>query len=133
MIFELLEVLRQYATEKLATASNMGERDVGDSHAGYYLGFLRDQQKALEGSGQQQALANISLEMPNLRKAWRWAAEYQEVAGLALALDTLALFYYMNSLFAEAADNFGLAADRLALIRADAENAIIICVNDLCS
>jgi tetratricopeptide (TPR) repeat protein len=123
--FELLEVLRQYATEKLTIASSMGERDVGDTHAGYYLGFLRDQEKALEGSEQQQALADISLEMPNVRKAWRLAAEYKEVTGLAQALDSLALFYYMNSLFAEAADNFGLAADHLALTRDDAQNDLI--------
>jgi len=123
--FELLEVLRQYANEKLASASSPGERDVGDSHAGYYLGFLNDQQNALKGSGQQQALSDISLEMPNLRKAWRWAAEYQEVAGLAQALDTLALFYYMNSLFAEGADNFGLAAGRLVKVQDDARNDLI--------
>jgi len=86
---------------------------------------LKDQQKALEGSGQQQALADISLEMPNLRRAWRWAAECHEVAGLGQALDTLALFYYMNSLFAEGADNFGLAAGRLALIRDDTQNDLI--------
>jgi len=33
--FELLEVLRQYANEKLASASSTSERDIGDSHAGY--------------------------------------------------------------------------------------------------
>ena len=46
-------------------------------------------------------------------------------AGLAQALDTLALFYYMNSLFAEGADNFGLAADRLATIRDDPRHELL--------
>ncbi len=120
--FELLEVLRQYASEKLVAASGATETDAADNHASYYLGFLGSQLAALRGEGQQLALSRISNELPNIRKAWRWAAQQQKIELVDMSLDALALYYYMHSLFAEGADIFQLAASNLVSIIPDGQD-----------
>ena len=114
--YELLEVLRQYASEKLveAEAGAGEEREVRERHARFYLGFLQQQRDALQESRQQEALAEIRLEIENLRAAWRWAVTQGQVAAVDQALEGLALFYYMRSWFQEGEEQFSQAAACLA-------------------
>lgn len=111
--FELLAVVRQYAAEKLTGAGKKDEREAHSQHAAYYLTFLRDQYAAISGGQQREALAIISQEMANIRTAWHYAVEQRRVDLIEPALDSLALFYYMRSWFAEGSSSFGLAAEQL--------------------
>ncbi len=112
--FELVEVIRHYAAEKLAVESGPNEIELNDKFARYYLGYLGAREEDLHTSRQQSALAEIDREMTNIRNAWRWASSHGEVSLLESALGALSLFYYMRSRFAEGETNFALAADKLA-------------------
>jgi tetratricopeptide (TPR) repeat protein len=89
-------------------------RTILDRHARYYLSLLGQRRVDLQGSRQQEAAADIAMNMANIRAAWHHAAGRADAPALAQALDTLALFYYMRSWFAEGEAAFGRAAEVLA-------------------
>lgn len=114
--YELLDVLRQYAAEQLETNKDEINR-TREQHSAFYLQLLHQQEGVLKGSNQHEAVASISQNIKEIRSAWRWAVQHQGISGLSRALETLGLFYYMRSWFAEGADLFGHATRELALKR----------------
>lgn len=122
--YELLDTLRQYAAEKLETNDDEAGR-IREQHAAFYLQFLHQQLEVLIGSNQHKAVAGISQNIREIRSAWRWSIQHQDISGLSRALEALGLFYYMRSWFAEGADLFGLAARELELRRNEPEVGMV--------
>lgn len=115
--YQIHPLLRQYATEKLGDAP-----PVAQSHAAYYLDFL-----AAQGSGEQPAeRAAIRADLPNIRTAWHWTADQQNLADLARVAPTLHNFYSVQSWFQAGIDAFQAA---LAAVPAEpnAEQAGPLC------
>lgn len=117
--YELQDVLRQYAAEKLTAATDVTEIALRDRHSYYYLTFLQQPQPDLQGGQQMEALAAIAQEMENIRAAWNWAILQGDATTLQHAADTLALFFYMQSRSQEAEAMFAQAAGRLAELAYD--------------
>jgi len=116
--YELPELVRQYAAEKLAEATEAERSAVLDRHCCYYTGLL-DQRKAdLRGSRQQEALAEINQEVENIRAAWRRALMVGDVDLIERATEGLFLFYEMRSWFSEGAEFFAEAAACLSELHA---------------
>ncbi|GAB4205060.1 MAG: BTAD domain-containing putative transcriptional regulator [Roseiflexaceae bacterium] len=104
MRYDLLEVVRLYAAEKLAEAARSDPAEptaVCDLHRDYYLELLRDRTGELRGGRQQEALAEIAREIENIRQAVRWAISRNHIHGIDQALEGLFHFYNMRSWFAE--------------------------------
>ena len=85
--YELHELLRQYAAEKLAAASPDAVSATRERHARHYLGALAERRSALMGSGVAQARDELRRELDNLRVAAEWAvaAWADDEARVALA------------------------------------------------
>lgn len=111
--YEILESLRHFAAEKHMAAEKTADR-LSERHSAYYLGFLAARLVELRGERQQAAVREIAQEIGNIRAAWRSAVERSELAGLAGAHESLAMFYYMRSWFEEGESNFALASNALA-------------------
>jgi DNA-binding SARP family transcriptional activator/predicted ATPase len=119
--YEMLELVRQYAADKLAEARRGGDTaDVFERHGRYYLGMLRQRKAELRGSRQQAALAEINLEIENIRAAWRWAVTAARVDLIEQAAESLFFFYEMRSWFSEGVEAFAQAAALLAALHAAA-------------
>jgi tetratricopeptide (TPR) repeat protein len=103
--YQLLEVVRQYAEEKL-TKNVTEARQVHDRHCYYYLIFLESRQTHLQGDKQPEALAGIGAEIENVRAGWRWAVSQRKVELIERALVSLFHFYDMRSWFQEGEDVF---------------------------
>ncbi len=116
--FELLEVLRQFAAEKLEETSDEGSQ-VQERHTAYYLNFLSMQRDALQGSDQGASVARVSQNIGEIRAAWQKAIRNHDFQALSGALEPLGLFYYMRSWFAEGAELFQQATQELELSRDD--------------
>jgi DNA-binding SARP family transcriptional activator/predicted ATPase len=114
--YELLDVLRQFASEQLEKHEEEAIQ-VRERHAAFYLDYLNKQQEALQGKDQYEAVAKISQNIKQIRSAWQWAVQHKDVSGLSKALDALGLFYYMRSWFTEGADSFNQAAAELESLR----------------
>lgn len=113
--FELLEAVRQYAAEQLAN-----DRAARDAHCSYFTHFLEVLKDELTGAGQTRALAEVSLELDNVRAAWHWAAERRRTDDIDRSVETLSRYYDIKALNAEALELFNTAAEAL---RAGADKA----------
>jgi DNA-binding SARP family transcriptional activator/predicted ATPase len=118
--YEILESLRHFAARKQA-ASAEGTEQINYRYSIYFLEFLACRLGELRGGRQKAAVDEIALEISNIRAAWRLAVERNDLATLAGALESLALFYYMRSWFAEGETSFALAINGLLQSNPDPE------------
>jgi len=95
------EVIKEYVAERLAALPR--ERDqLLDRFAGYFLAYLADEESALKGPQQKEAMQRIHTELPNIRAAWHHASERHDIASLSQAAMSLFIYYDMGGHLAEA-------------------------------
>jgi predicted ATPase/Tfp pilus assembly protein PilF len=110
--YEWLEVLRQYAEQKLGEQPQEMDQ-ARDLHCGYYSRFLHQREEPLKGARQKEALAEIREEIENVRAAWQTMVERLKADEMEQALESLFHFYNMQSWFQEGAEAFGSAVKSL--------------------
>jgi tetratricopeptide (TPR) repeat protein len=114
--YEIHELLRQYAAERLAAEPDHRSATL-DRHCEYYAAALARWDAALKGPGQQAALAEMEREIENARAAWAWAVkgvhERTQVELLAQALDGLCRFFDWRVRFEDGVAMCRAAAERL--------------------
>ena len=127
--YQIHELLRQYAAEKLvewplSSTPQQGEDraaslplggiegglSVQDRHSTYYAEILHQREAALKGPDQLIALAEIEADIENVRIAWAWAVQHQQVDQIEQGLESLGRFYEWKGLYHE-----GEAACRMAV------------------
>jgi predicted ATPase/DNA-binding XRE family transcriptional regulator len=96
------ELARQYAWAQLATTPDEADQ-AQHTHAAYYTAFLGARFAALIGAGQQEAAAEIALEIDNIRAAWRWACDHGDAAAIGAATHSLTQFYLLRGFLYEGA------------------------------
>ncbi|MEZ4616810.1 MAG: NB-ARC domain-containing protein [Caldilineaceae bacterium] len=106
--YELHELVRQYAAEKLIL--DPASPALHERHARYYLALLHRQMDDLSGRQLQSRQGNVSADLDNIRAGWEWAAESREVMLIGSALEDLCRFYEWQGRYAE-----GVAASRLSV------------------
>jgi predicted ATPase len=87
--FSMLETIRQFAEEHLV-ASGAAE-EVRAAHAGYYAGRQADVLALWDSPRQREAYAWITVELANVRTAFRWAADQGDL-DVAAPIATFAAF-----------------------------------------
>ena len=123
--YEMLEVVRQYAAEKLR---ELGEEEKQrERHGLHYLRFLEERERLLKGEKEKEALEEIQRELGNVREAWRWAVEQGRWEELGRAAESLHLFYGVRCLFREGEEAFRQAEEGLRGIpeRSEAQEGIL--------
>ncbi|MBN1139517.1 MAG: tetratricopeptide repeat protein, partial [Anaerolineae bacterium] len=99
-LFDLHLLVKQYAAEALAARADEPQH-THDRHCRHTLEWLHAREAALKGAGQPEARAEIRAVMGDVRAAWQWAATRPHPDLLALALDSLYLFYRAQGQFGE--------------------------------
>jgi len=95
MRYSLLETIRQFAEEQLAATGDVA--DVRARHATYYADEAADMFTLLGGSGEIEAFSWVRLELPNLRAAFRAAADDGDLdSAVTIAVVTAALGYFLE-------------------------------------
>jgi predicted ATPase/DNA-binding SARP family transcriptional activator len=107
--YEIHELLRQYAAEKLH-ASAKAATDAADRHCAYYMAALQRWEADFTGVRQQEALIEMEEESGNIRASWAWAVERGQVERLDRAMEGLEQFYWHTGRFREAEAAFQAAA-----------------------
>ncbi|MCA9955314.1 MAG: tetratricopeptide repeat protein, partial [Anaerolineales bacterium] len=90
--YELHELVRQYAAEKLAEDAGV-ETAVHTRHSHFYCGLVQHRKNQLKAGQLQAALAHIEADQENARAAWEWAVAQGDVTGIDLAISGLCRFY----------------------------------------
>ena len=116
--YEAHELLRQYAAGKLDESPAAGEV-TRDRHCAYYTSALQRLATGLKGPQQQEALAEMDVEVENARGAWEWAVGRGQVERLDQAMDSLCLFYTRRSRHEEGEALCRAAAESLQTTRCD--------------
>lgn len=106
--YELHELVRQYATEKLTL--DPASPTLHQRHARYYLALLHRQMDDLSGRQLQGRQDNVFADLDNIRTGWDWAAGSREAMLIGSALEDLCRFYEWQGRYAE-----GVAAGQTAV------------------
>jgi predicted ATPase/DNA-binding SARP family transcriptional activator len=85
--YRVHQLLRQYSAQKMSTIDQL--EAAHDAHSQYYLNFVRAREEAMQGRGQQAALAEISGEFENIRAAWLWAAKREDYESIGQVVHAL--------------------------------------------
>ncbi len=110
--YDLHEVLKQYASEKLA--QDPEEMDATHSrHCAYYLELSLELSEQSRGPGQKEALSQLNIETENIRSAWRWALKKEDIEWMYRAAPALALHYIMGTRTPQEIDHFIRLVDGL--------------------
>jgi tetratricopeptide (TPR) repeat protein len=96
--FEVHELLRQYAAEKLGETPSYREA-VHDRHCAYYAAAAQRWGSELKGPQQIMTLAEMRADRENVRVAWEWAVAHRHVARLGQALDGLCWHFLWRGRF----------------------------------
>jgi tetratricopeptide (TPR) repeat protein len=112
--YEVHELLRQYAAEKLDQVPAVGEA-ARERHCAYYAVALQQWATDLKGPRQQEALAEIEADSENARAAWNWAVERGKVSQLDQAMEGLCRFYEWRVRYQVGEAACRLAAGKLAV------------------
>ena len=98
--FDMHEVLRQYATEKLEQLPEERD-DMERRHAQYYLELAQLAEPGLRSDKQGEWLERLEREHDNLRAALHWARENEEAEMGLLLGGALWRFWYVRGYYAE--------------------------------
>jgi len=82
--FSMLEMIREYALERLAEAGEAAA--LRQAHAAYYLDLAEIAEPGLRGAQREIWLRRLDLEIYNLRAALDWLLEHAPEPGLRLAV-----------------------------------------------
>jgi tetratricopeptide (TPR) repeat protein len=97
--FELHELLRQYAAEKLAAESADAFASTRERHARHYAGMLLERQGMLMGPEMTVARDELRGELDNLRAALEWILVEDDERAALPALEAFYTFLWMHSWF----------------------------------
>ncbi|MEJ2352409.1 MAG: BTAD domain-containing putative transcriptional regulator, partial [Anaerolineales bacterium] len=93
--YQIHELLRQYAQEKLSKDETAWHQ-ARTQHSAYYVNLLVEVEGAMKGPGQEQAFGTIAEEFENIRVAWYWLVEQQQVESAVQSI-LPALFRYCEA------------------------------------
>jgi tetratricopeptide (TPR) repeat protein len=110
--YQIHELLRQYAAEKLSEVPGEGEQ-ARDRHSEYYLTYLQQRTEDIKGRRQKDALDEIAADIDNIRVAWYRAIVQRNITALGRSADGLLLFSDYRGWFVEAAAAFRQAVGQL--------------------
>ncbi|RIK31090.1 MAG: hypothetical protein DCC55_36720 [Chloroflexi bacterium] len=113
--YQLHELTRQYAAERLPGAATVTLRD---THATYYAALVRQQRPYLFTGTYQQAIATIAADYDNILHAWQWIIdairqgrdELPATTLLQQMVEVLATYYLSRSLWLSGQALFSQAA-----------------------
>jgi DNA-binding SARP family transcriptional activator/predicted ATPase len=116
--YEIHELLRQYAAEKLHSLPDAAT-GARDRHCGYYTAALQRWEQDLTGARQPVALVEMETEIGNIGVAWAWAVGRGQIERLDRAMEGLEHFFWQSGRYREGAEAFQAAATAAAAQKAD--------------
>lgn len=91
--YQLHELLRQYAANKLATMPDLS-MNTFHAHCTYYTNFLQQNAPALYGARQQELAEAIDADLDNIRVAWEWAVQQQQQTALRQLISPISYYFH---------------------------------------
>lgn len=122
--YELHELVRQFAAEKLAGTGR--EQVIRAGHADFYIAYLNEQLPSLNGPNPQEAIFMIQEAMDNLRAAWQWAATHAEMNRLQQGLDGMTQFLILTGSAREGEEAYAQALSAIRQAAVDSMESLVV-------
>lgn len=103
--YQIHELLRQFGSEQLGQSPET-EAEARHRHCNYFAGFLSARESDLSGRSQGKALAEIEVEIDNVRAAWNWAVAHGKYEQLEQMMESLCEFYRIRGELNEGFETF---------------------------
>lgn len=101
--YDLHEIIRQYAAERLADQNKVKE-EAQALHGLYFIHFLGQEDLPLRSSTQRESLAKLVADIDNIRSALEWALAHQEFVLIETGLRAYSTLYDMLGWYQEGLD-----------------------------
>ncbi|MCB0213930.1 MAG: tetratricopeptide repeat protein, partial [Anaerolineae bacterium] len=124
--YELHELLRQYAAEKLATDDLEINLTARQAHATYYADVMQQSWLDLRGAKQKETLEAVEQDIENIRTAWRYRLVERNSAELLKFIDSFLIIYDIRGWHRAAVALFHEAAEQMRLLADDDAMALLI-------
>jgi len=98
--YEMAEIIRQFANEKLRRYPDIEEK-IKNLHSTYFADFLHKREEDILSVKAKETKDEIKREIKNIRLAWSWAVEKKMIVNIDRAVDTLYNFYDIMGKFQE--------------------------------
>ena len=86
--FDMLETIREYASERLSESPDVSAA-TRHAHAAWYATFAAEQVPRLDGAERDRAIDLLAADLDNLRASWRYWVEERDVERLDGLIDAL--------------------------------------------
>ncbi len=116
--YDLHELLRQYAAEKLHASPNENHQ-THDLHCAFYAELMNQQWGHLQSNQQRAAMHTIQTEIDNVQIAWQWAVELKRATEIEKILESFWFFYDARLWFDTAEKALKSAIDAFSPIKAE--------------
>ena len=103
--YQIHELLRQYAETRLRADPQAGQV-IRARHSAHYLKFVTSRSNRLKNREQTSAIVEIETELGNIRAAWNYALQTQNVEAIYPALESLWNFHVYCDRLQEGEDLF---------------------------
>ena len=110
--YEVHELMRQFAAEKLENDSNR-DVDIRSKHSKTFLQALANWERDLQGPRQIEATKEMKGEIDNIRAAWTWAVENFTIKSLAGAINGYCIYLFQSHQRVEGDEVCQTLVDRL--------------------
>ena len=111
--FEIHELLRQYAQEKLESTPGAVD-STQEVYAAYYAAFMQEKWQQFRGPDQVVALAEIEADIENVRVAWRYYLAQKNALQLLKLIYGLWIIYWVRGWFHGGIELFADCVDALS-------------------
>lgn len=98
-VYQVHEILRQYAEQKLATSGE--DSAIRDAHSDFYLALLASFRKEFQSARQLDAMREVEADSENIRAALMWACQTNRAKTLLTAVHTLGIYFDMRAQYTE--------------------------------
>lgn len=116
--YEMHELMRQYAAERLAQQPD-NERLAYERHYAFYAENLARWEGEQKGPRQLAAIAELTVDLENARLAIDWMLEKESLAGVEQSMDCLGIYFWEMNRFEDGASVFKTFSEKLLLCTAE--------------
>ena len=109
--FTVHELLRQFGHEHLIDSGS--DQATHQAHSGYYASWLNRLVDDLKGRRQIPALREVEADFENIRVAWTWAADHQQIDLLQQMVDGITIYSRIHSRRGQGYELFRYAENRI--------------------
>jgi len=118
-MYEIHELSRQYAEEKLETSTDLEK--IRDAHSAYYMKTLAERSTDIFGRNGHDLLERIETDIENVRAAWMWAVKRGQAQLLRGAAKVLDIYFDLRGQSGQADKLFEAAEQAISALPASPE------------